>query len=62
MGRSRWPMGLRLRNLRIGPKLALLSLVPTMAFLVYVSPTPSPNARRSPLFAITRTSSTSASK
>ena len=38
MGRSRWPMGLRLRNLRIGPKLALLSLVPTMAFLVYAVP------------------------
>ncbi|MCB0974552.1 MAG: EAL domain-containing protein [Actinobacteria bacterium] len=35
MGRSRWPMGLRLRNLRIGPKLALLSLLPTMAFLFY---------------------------
>jgi diguanylate cyclase (GGDEF)-like protein len=31
-------MGLRLRNLRIGPKLALLSLVPTMAFLVYAVP------------------------
>ena len=35
MGRSRWLMGLRLRNLRIGPKLALLSLLPTMAFLFY---------------------------